>query len=83
MSFIDYLASLPAVKLDKLYESHWTCQAVLRSLPPVAKQYVLRLLHIEAPITPAHFQNWARPDALSKHRVALERLEQLRVLLQD
>ena len=30
MSFIDYLASLPAVQLDRLYESHWTCQAVLR-----------------------------------------------------
>jgi len=37
-SFMDYMATLPAAKMDQLYDSVWTCQAVLRSLPPLAKQ---------------------------------------------
>jgi transcription initiation factor TFIIH subunit 4 len=38
-SFMDYMATLPIAKMDQLYNSEWTCQAVLRSLPPLAKQY--------------------------------------------
>jgi transcription initiation factor TFIIH subunit 4 len=41
-SFMDYMATLPAAKMDQLYDSAWTCQAVLRSLPPLAKQYAAR-----------------------------------------
>lgn len=47
MDLASYLASLPRPKLDALYESPWTCRAVLRSLPPLAKQYVLRMLLLE------------------------------------
>ena len=47
MDLASFLESLPALKLDALYESPWTCRAVLRSLPPLAKQYVLRMLLLE------------------------------------
>ena len=47
MDLASYLASLPRLKLDALYESPWTCRAVLRSLPPLAKQYVLRMLLLD------------------------------------
>ncbi|GAQ85685.1 putative Transcription factor Tfb2 [Klebsormidium nitens] len=82
MDFIRYLSELPPVKLDRLYESHFTCQAVLRSLPPIAKQYVLRLLFIEQPIAGETMRGWAKPEALGKHNAAMERLDQLRVLLE-
>lgn len=29
-TFVEFLAALPALKLDRLYDSPWTCQAVLR-----------------------------------------------------
>ena len=48
MDLPSYLASLPRLKLDALYESPWTCRAVLRSLPPLAKQYVLRMLLLDS-----------------------------------
>ena len=47
MDLASYLASLPRPQLDALYESPWTCRAVLRSLPPLAKQYVLRMLLLD------------------------------------
>ncbi|GBG87119.1 hypothetical protein CBR_g44575 [Chara braunii] len=82
MDFMDYLASLPAGKLDGLYESLWTCQAVLRSLPPLGKLYVLRLLHVEQAVGGKSLSDWAKPDAGSKHAFAVERLQRMRVLLE-
>ncbi|GJP34082.1 hypothetical protein CLOM_g18549 [Closterium sp. NIES-68] len=79
--FADYLASLPAAQLDRLYSSLYTCQAVLRSLPPLAKQYVLRLLFLTDPVPAALVADWPKPEAQSKHKASLDRLQQLRLLL--
>ena len=52
ISFVDYVASLPAAKVDALYaESRWTCAALLRALPPLGKHVVLRLLHVDEAFT--------------------------------
>lgn len=79
--FMGMVANLPAAKVDTLYESHWTCQAVFRSLPPLAKMYVLRLLYLEVAVVGKLMEEWILPDYHAKHRVAMDRLEQLRVLL--
>ena len=50
MDFVSWLEALPAATVGKLYGSQWACQAVLRSLPPLAKQYVVRMLFVETPI---------------------------------
>ena len=51
----------------------------LRSLPPLAKKYVLQMLYIDSPITAKSIEVWVLPDGYSKHRVAIDRLIQLRV----
>ncbi|KNA21550.1 hypothetical protein SOVF_042080 isoform A [Spinacia oleracea] len=79
-NFIDMVASLPAVKLDMLYANPFICEAILRSLPPLAKKYVLQMMYIDAPIPAKSLEEWVLPDGLSKHRVAIDRLIQLRVL---
>lgn len=79
--FMDMVANLPAAKLDNLYDSHWTCQAVYRSLPSLAKMYVLRLLYLEVAVAGKLMEEWIRPEYQLKHRIAMDRLEQLRVLL--
>ena len=48
MNFAAYAESLPGTVLDQLYHSSYVCQAILHSLPPLAKQYVVRLLHAGA-----------------------------------
>lgn len=78
-NFMDMVASLPAIKLDKLYENAFICEAILRSLPPLAKKYVLQLLYIDVPVTASSLQEWVLADGASKHRVAVDRLIQLRV----
>ena len=45
MNFAAYAESLPGTVLDQLYQSTYVCQAILHSLSPLAKQYVVRLLH--------------------------------------
>ncbi|KAK3009425.1 hypothetical protein RJ639_014134 [Escallonia herrerae] len=78
-NFMDMVASLPAIKLDRLYDSAFICEAILRSLPPLAKKYVLQMLYIEVPVTAKSMEEWVLVDGLSKHRVAIDRLIQLRV----
>ncbi|EPS66674.1 hypothetical protein M569_08097 [Genlisea aurea] len=78
-NFMDMVASLPAVKLEKLYENSFICEAILRSLTPLAKKYVLQLLYIEGPVPAKWFEEWVLRDGVSKHNVAIDRLLQLRI----
>ncbi|KAF9611856.1 hypothetical protein IFM89_036500 [Coptis chinensis] len=82
-NFMDMVASLPALKLDKLYDNTFICEAVLRSLPALAKKYVLQLLFIDVTVTGKSLEEWLLQDGFSKHRVAVDRLVQLRVFLES
>ncbi|KAL3534754.1 hypothetical protein ACH5RR_003215 [Cinchona calisaya] len=79
-NFMDMVASLPAMNLDRLYQNAFICEAILRSMPPLAKKYVLQLLFIDVPVTSKMMEEWVLGDGLSKHKVAIGRLIQLRVL---
>ena len=47
MDLISYLEGLPPGAVGSLYGSYWTCRAVLRGMPPLAKQYVMRLVLLD------------------------------------
>lgn len=55
---------------------------IFRSLPPLAKKYVLQMVYLVGPMTAKLMEEWVLADGLSKHRVAIDRLLQLRVLLE-
>ncbi|PIA44014.1 hypothetical protein AQUCO_01800227v1 [Aquilegia coerulea] len=78
-NFMDMVASLPEFKLDQLYDNTFICEAVLRSLPALGKKYVLQLLFIEKPVPAKAIEEWLLSNGVSKHRVAIDRLVQLRV----
>nr|DAD22925.1 TPA_asm: hypothetical protein HUJ06_024388 [Nelumbo nucifera] len=82
-NFMDMVAALPAMKLDKLYDNTFICEAVLRSLPPLAKKYALQMLYIDVPVPVKSMEEWVLPDGFSKHRVAIDRLIQLRVFIEN
>jgi transcription initiation factor TFIIH subunit 4 len=46
-----YIAKLPANVKAAVFASPWTAQALFRALPPLAKQYILRLLYVDAPVS--------------------------------
>jgi len=50
MDLIQYVASLPSVKITRLYENRFTCLAIFRSLSPLAKQYIYRMVFLDDPI---------------------------------
>ncbi|KAI8534610.1 hypothetical protein RHMOL_Rhmol10G0103800 [Rhododendron molle] len=81
-NFMDMVASLPAMKLDKLYDNAFICEAILRSLPPLAKKYVLQMLYIDEPVLATSIHEWVLADGESKHTVAVDRLVQLRVFVE-
>uniref|UniRef100_A0A0E0KWW7 RNA polymerase II transcription factor B subunit 2 n=1 Tax=Oryza punctata TaxID=4537 RepID=A0A0E0KWW7_ORYPU len=81
-NFMDMVAALPAAKLDMLYDSAFICEAVLRSLPPLAKKYALQMLYVSAPVAAAAMEEWVLDEYAAKHRVAIDRLLQLRVFVE-
>lgn len=54
----------------------------IRSLPPLAKKFVLQMLYIEAPVAAKSMEEWVLSDGVSKYKVALDRLIQLRVFIE-
>ncbi len=58
MNFSGYAENLPGTVLDQLYQSLYVCQAILHSLPPLAKQYVVRMLHAHAIPAGEQFGAW-------------------------
>eukprot|EP01118_Nematostelium_gracile_P010913 TRINITY_DN382_c0_g1_i1.p1 TRINITY_DN382_c0_g1~~TRINITY_DN382_c0_g1_i1.p1 ORF type:complete len:450 (-),score=100.54 TRINITY_DN382_c0_g1_i1:46-1395(-) len=78
MNVFDYLASLPQKTLEDLFQDPWTCQAVFRSLPPISKQYVTRLLFSSGQ-TEQMVEGWCKPGEERKHTAAIDNLVSLQV----
>ncbi|XP_044460906.1 general transcription and DNA repair factor IIH subunit TFB2 [Mangifera indica] len=82
-NFMDMVASLTARDLDKLYNNPFICEAILRSLPPLAKKYVLEMLYMDSALPAKSVEEWVLSDGFTKHRVAIDRLVQLRIFSEE
>lgn len=61
MDAFEFLETLPGATLERLYEDPWACQAVFQALPPLAQQFVLRLLACESPVPRQMLEQWVLP----------------------
>uniref|UniRef100_A0A1D2ACB1 RNA polymerase II transcription factor B subunit 2 n=2 Tax=Auxenochlorella protothecoides TaxID=3075 RepID=A0A1D2ACB1_AUXPR len=77
MDIIEYLESLPTVKVAPLYTSSIICRVILQHLPPLAAQYVARLLLVPEGTSEALISSWPTREAATAHEVALETLVRL------
>lgn len=91
----DYLKTLPSEVLDQLYNHPATCLAVFRSLtnflfsdlyfylfrelPGLAKQFIMRLLHVQQAVPQAVVSSWVTHQAAQESQVSKEKLTSLRV----
>lgn len=77
--FTAWLLELPAKLLNALYDDPWNVQVVFRILPPLAKQYVMRLICISS--LPARtMESWVLPLGKAAHHDALRILMKLKIL---
>lgn len=75
----EYLNTLPVAVLDKLYCHPCTCMAVFRGLPAMAKQYVMRTLFTNQPISEPFVATWVQKDCNQFHIGALTKLKALQI----
>jgi hypothetical protein len=47
---LPFLESLPPAAVEAAYASRWTCAALVRALPPLAKHVVMRLVHVDTAV---------------------------------
>ncbi|KAN0022122.1 hypothetical protein ACTFIV_006550 [Dictyostelium citrinum] len=77
-----YLASLDSKDLEELYKDPWTCQAILRSLPPRSKQYILKMLLVDTyPLSLA--KDWSTQASIQQHKESLKKLFDLKIIFLD
>ncbi|EFA82792.1 general transcription factor IIH [Heterostelium album PN500] len=82
LDIFQYLSSLSRNDLEELYSDTFTCQAILRSLPPRCKQYILKMLLIES-IQVNNVSSWTAQSNKQTHLESLERLEDLKILIKQ
>ncbi|KAF1778288.1 Transcription factor TFIIH subunit p52/Tfb2 [Phytophthora cactorum] len=89
MDAFDFLETLPTATLERLYQDPWACQAIFQALPPLAQQFVMRLLPTNAAVPRELLEQWVVPLPGETKRVppqfhaALQKLEGLRVFVQQ
>lgn len=79
-SILEYLQRLSDQERSILFTDAFSTLTLCRSLPPLAKQYLMRLINVEHPITLAVMERWCTLPALSLHHAALIRLLELGIL---
>ncbi|TDH73745.1 hypothetical protein CCR75_003835 [Bremia lactucae] len=88
MDAFDFLETLPTATLERLYQDPWACQAIFQALPPLAQQFVMRLLPTNVPVSRELLENWVMPQPGEstqmplQFQAALQKLEGLRVFVQ-
>lgn len=86
-SILDYLAALATAEgpnaLSRLYQDPLSCLTIFRSLQPLARQYVLRLLCVKEEVRQRMLGKWIQDDrdTARAHHSSLHRLQQLQILM--
>ena len=80
MEFSRYLKGLPSEQLAVLYQSPWTCLAVLRSLPSLPQQVALRLLFVDKPVSDSLLRGFIKSQHADKCSSSLRMLEELQIV---
>lgn len=80
---VNFLVRQRKGRLGRLYANAWTCEAVVRALPPVARHYALRLVALGddgsgALVPEALLEGWSR--SRGAHQAALRWLLDLSIL---
>ncbi|XP_040044817.1 general transcription factor IIH subunit 4 isoform X2 [Gasterosteus aculeatus] len=75
----EYLRELSPDVLDRLYNHPATCLAVYRELPPLAKNYVMRMLFLDQPLPQAALALWVKVDSQKDHEECVSVLAGLRL----
>ncbi|KAL7678826.1 putative transcription factor TFIIH subunit p52/Tfb2, transcription factor Tfb2 [Plasmopara halstedii] len=89
MDAFEFLETLPAATLERLYQDPWACQAVFQALPPLAQQFVMRLLPTNTSVPRDLLEKWVVPLPGDSHEMppqfnaALHKLDGLRVFIQE
>ena len=82
-AFVGFLSDMSSRQINHLYQSPWACLSVLRSLPSLAKSYVIRLLYVDEGIAREEIDAWVRPgkEHRDRHARSMLALKRLRVLV--
>uniref|UniRef100_A0A8C4RCH3 General transcription factor IIH subunit 4 n=1 Tax=Erpetoichthys calabaricus TaxID=27687 RepID=A0A8C4RCH3_ERPCA len=75
----EFLKELSQHVLDRLYNHPATCLAVFRELPPLAKNYVMRMLFLDQPLPQAAVSLWIKKDNHKYHEECTSVLSGLRL----
>ena len=74
-----YLLTLSPGSLNGLYNDPFTCLAVFRGLPELAKHYIMRTLFSSQTLSDAFVLSWCKKDWVKDHLEAVNKLKGLHI----
>lgn len=74
-----YLLTLKPTVFNKLYQHSFTCLAVFRGLPDLAKHYIMRTLFIDQMLSKSLVDTWCSKEAITEHNTAIKKLQGLHI----
>ncbi|XP_043940298.1 general transcription factor IIH subunit 4 [Protopterus annectens] len=75
----EFLRELSPAVLDRLYNHPATCLAVFRELPPLTRNYVMRMLFLDQPLPQAAVAFWVKKENHREHEEGTNILTGLRL----
>ncbi|ETS59826.1 hypothetical protein PaG_06127 [Moesziomyces aphidis] len=76
----DFLDRQPRSVLIRLYEKPASCLAIFRLLPMLARQLIMHMLFLHAPLAADDFLAWLRKDVRNEFDVAVAKLARLSIV---
>lgn len=80
VSVYDYLASLPRPTLERLYTQPATCLSVLRLLPSLSQQIIMRLIYSTSTIQITDIESWCHNSHKKELSDNLEKITKLNLI---
>ena len=75
----EYLLTLSSNVLDDLYDHPFTCLAVFRGLPEIAKHYIMRTLFTDQKLPDTFVSMWCKKVQTQLHATAIMKLKGLHI----
>ncbi|KAJ2740141.1 RNA polymerase II transcription factor B 52 kDa subunit, partial [Coemansia sp. BCRC 34490] len=83
LTIAEYLESLPAQFIRRVFSNPAACLAIFRLLSTVGKQLIISMLYLDGPLGLHEMHQWAKPNHQRTVKAKIHHLRKLQILVEE
>ncbi|KAJ2512216.1 RNA polymerase II transcription factor B 52 kDa subunit, partial [Coemansia sp. RSA 1939] len=83
LTIAEYLESLPAQFIRRVFSNPAACLAIFRLLSTVGKQLIISMLYLDGPLGLHEMHQWAKPNHQRTVKAKIHQLRKLQILVEE